>query len=355
MNELTVVERAAVALQSDVAGKELAALVEQSKSIVTVTNKDGRTECHAAAMRAMTARTNIEKAGKAAREDAQKFSKAVIAEETRLIAIIEPEEKRLKGLRDEWDAARAAEKAEAERIERERVSIIALRITGIKESPVRGALMSTSELSGFITDIEGIEVGADFAEFLGEATDAKIAALEKLREIHAAKVRADEEAERARVELEEERERNRKEGERLRILEAEQRERDIEERRRLDAEKAELARQQKEIADQKAEQDRREKAIRDEEHRLAEQARKEQEAAELAAFPEVTAQPAPDASRVRLDETVVAVAPTPSFPDIPAAVLLDRLDCLVRQMDSFELFILCNEAEYILEKRKAAA
>lgn len=350
MNELTVVERAAVALQSNVAGKELAALVEQSKSIVTVTNKDGRTECHAAAMRATAARTGIEKAGKAARDDATKFSKAVIAEEARLIAIIEPEEKRLKGLRDEWDAARAAEKAEVERIERERIAAIVLRINEIKEAPAKGAMMLTAELAGYIQTLEGLEIGADFAEFLGEATDARIAALEKLREIHAAKVRADEEAEAARIALEEERERNRKEGERLRILEAEQRERDIEERRRLDAEKAELARQQKEIADQKAEQDRREKAIRDEEHRLAEAAKAEQEAAALSAFPEVTAQPAPTASSPRLEETVVAVAPI-----TPVARLLDRLDELVRQMTDVELSDLVVHAAHILAERRDAA
>jgi hypothetical protein len=350
MNELTVVERAAVALQSDTAGKELAALVEQSKSIVTVTNKDGRTECHAAAMRAMTARTNIEKAGKAAREDAQKFSKAVIAEESRLIAIIEPEEKRLKALRDEWDDARAAEKAEAERIKRERIAAIVLRINEIKEAPARVALMPAAGIATYIQMLEAMDIGADFAEFLGDATDARIAALEKLREIHAAKVRADEEAEQARIALQEERERNRKEGERLRILEAEQRERDMEERRRLDAEKAELARQQKEIADQRAEQERREQAIRDEERRLAEQAKAEQEAAELAAFPEPTAQPAPTASSPRLDETVVAVAPVTGF-----VRLLDRLDELVRQMTDLELSDLCVHAAHILSERKEAA
>lgn len=350
MNELTVVERAAVALQSDVAGKELAALVEQSKAIVTVTNKDGRTECHAAAMRAMTARTNIEKAGKSARDDATKFSKAVIAEEARLIAIIEPEEKRLKGLRDEWDAARAAEKAEADRIERERIAAIVLRINDIKESPARGTMMDTAELSWYTQTLESMEIGADYAEFLGEATDARIMALEKLREIHAAKVRADEEADQARIALEAERERNRLEGERLRILEAEQRERDQEERRRLEEERAELVRQQKEIADQKTEQDRREKAIRDEEHRLAEQARKEQEAADLAAFPEVTAQPAPTASSPRLDETVVAVTPNISY-----GRLLDRLDELVRQMTDVELSDLVVHAAHILAERKEAA
>lgn len=68
-------------------------------------------ECHSAAMAATKARTAIVQAGKAARDDATRFSKAVIAEEARLIAIIQPEESRLKVLRDEWDAKEAREKA----------------------------------------------------------------------------------------------------------------------------------------------------------------------------------------------------------------------------------------------------
>lgn len=48
-----------------------------------------------------TARTTIEKQGKAMRDESNKYNKAVIARENELIAIIEPEEKRLKALEDE--------------------------------------------------------------------------------------------------------------------------------------------------------------------------------------------------------------------------------------------------------------
>jgi hypothetical protein len=103
-------------------------------------------------------------------------------------------------------------------------------------------------------------------------------------------------------------------------------------------------------ADEEAERARREQAIRDEEHRLAEQAKAAQEAAELAAFPEVTAQPAPVSSSGGLDETVVAVAPA-----TPVARLIDRLDELVRQMTDVELSDLCVHAAHILAERKVAA
>lgn len=47
------------------------------------------------------ARVKIEKTGKALREDALKFQKAVIAKEKELVAIIEPEEDRLQAIEDE--------------------------------------------------------------------------------------------------------------------------------------------------------------------------------------------------------------------------------------------------------------
>ena len=97
--ELTVQARAAVALGSSKAEAELVELASKSKAIIAITNNDGRTECHTAAMVAKDARVNIEKAGKAAREDATAFSKAVIAEEKRLVDLIAPEEKRLIELR----------------------------------------------------------------------------------------------------------------------------------------------------------------------------------------------------------------------------------------------------------------
>ena len=48
--ELTVVEHAALALNSSETREKLAELVEQSQSIVEIKNPAGRSECHAAAM-----------------------------------------------------------------------------------------------------------------------------------------------------------------------------------------------------------------------------------------------------------------------------------------------------------------
>ncbi|MGF6920266.1 hypothetical protein [Paraburkholderia sp. 40] len=108
--ELTVPERAAIALGTAEHETKLRDLVAKSASITAIKNKDGREECHSALMVLKTTRTGILRAGKAALEVATEFSRAVIAEERRLVAIAEPEEMRLEDLRDEWDEARAAEK-----------------------------------------------------------------------------------------------------------------------------------------------------------------------------------------------------------------------------------------------------
>ena len=103
-----------MALGSSQTRQNLLTLVAKSAHLVEVKNKAARDEIHSAAMVLVNARTTISKTGKAARDDATKFSKAVIFEEASLISLTEPEEKRLLALRDAWDDAIAAEKAAKE-------------------------------------------------------------------------------------------------------------------------------------------------------------------------------------------------------------------------------------------------
>ena len=99
--ELTVVQRAAIALQSETAAAHLIAPRRQHEGYWPRRPiAPGRDQCHAAAMAALKARTAVVNAAKSARADATAFSRAVIAEEARLVALIEPEEIRLKALRD---------------------------------------------------------------------------------------------------------------------------------------------------------------------------------------------------------------------------------------------------------------
>lgn len=227
---LTVTQRAAVALQSDKAAAELAALVESSQSITAITNPDGRTECHAAAMKAKAARVAIEKTGKEARDDATAFSKAVIAEEKRLVAIIEPEQNRLLTLRDAWDAKIEAEKEAKRQEEAAKAVAIAKKIDAIKAIPLDSMRKSSIEIRQAIQFVRAIEIDDSYGDQFGAAKEARGDVLLKLiemgdeaeeREAAAAKAAeekriADAKAEQERIEREAEAQRLREESARIR-------------------------------------------------------------------------------------------------------------------------------------------
>ena len=311
---LTVQVRAAVALGSSKAEVELVELAGKSKSITAITNNDGRHECHTAAMTVKEARINIEKAGKSAREDATAFSKAVISEEARLVALIKPEETRLIDLRDKWDAQVKAKKEAAEAAERQRVEAIKARIAEFGAMVADAAML---EAHGSEQELEvalAVEIDDSFGEFYDEAMTVKAAAVAKLREMVAvktaaeavaARIKAEQEAEAtrlaaelremvavktaaeavaARIKAEQEAEATRLAAERERMaaeraemdrIAAENRaaeaKRQAEERARLDAERAELDRQRKEIeaAQANSRREAREAAAKAESERLA--------------------------------------------------------------------------------------
>lgn len=210
---LAPADRAALALESSKTEQHLLALATKHASITVVKDKAGREQAHGAYIEVMRARTSVEKAGKEARDDATKFSKAVIAEEKRLVAIIEPEEARLKAARDVWDEEQARIKAEAEAKERARVLAITERIAAIKSYVVLANNCRTSErvfdLRNKLScvDLEGFE------EFEVEASNAYREASEHLeavfndrqaQEVEAARIKAEQEAEAARLKAERE-------------------------------------------------------------------------------------------------------------------------------------------------------
>lgn len=234
-------ERAAIVLDATKAEEQLRAMVTETADINEVKDKDSRTLVHNAAMKLKSARVAIEKTGKAARDDANAFSKAVIAEENRLKAIITTEEDRLFKLRDDYDQQVEAEKQERERKERERVDSIKSRIAAIKALPMESANDPSAQLHQTIHDLTDFEIGDDFAEFKEEAGAAKwetIGALQRLWD--AATTR---EAENARLQAE---------AERLAALCAEEEAKLQEERDKLAAERAELEAMRAELAAQKA-------------------------------------------------------------------------------------------------------
>jgi hypothetical protein len=260
--------RAAVALKSEQTRKDLAALVANSAGIVEVLNGDAREQAHRIGMTLKGARVTIEKAGKAAREDATAFSKAVIAEEKALIALVEPEEARVLKLRDEWDAKIEAEKQAKIAAERARVEAIQGRIEAMRNAPLGVVGKSPAEILSARDAVRDTIIDDSFAEFKDRAMTVRSEAFNALEATHQQAV----EAEAAALAAEE-----------ARKAEA----------ARIEAERAELARL-------RAEQAERERLAKVESDRIAaEQAAEAKRLADLAAAQEAELQRQRDAEAAR--------------------------------------------------------
>lgn len=276
-NEVTVLspaERAALALGSSKTEASLIEMAAKAAAITNVIDVAGRQEAHQGGMMLRNARTTITKTGKLSRDDANAFRSAVIVEENRLIKIIQPDEDRLFGLRDAFDAKVAAEKAEADRIEKERKDAINAKISAIRTIPASMMSAAALDLGAEIEALEGFTPGEDFAEFKMEAEGATLDAIDGLRKLYTAAIEREAEAQR-QADLAEEN--------RLAALE-------------IERQRAELAAQQAEAARVAAEQEaERQRVAAETKRQLDEQQAKiaaeakaaaESQAAERAAFEE---------------------------------------------------------------------
>jgi hypothetical protein len=240
--ELTVPERAAIALGTAEHEKNLLALATKYADITKIVNPAGREQCHSAYMELKNTRVAIATAGKVAREDANAFRKAVIAEVDRLTAITADEELRLQDLRDDWDAEREREKAAKAAKEKERVDLIRKRIAETQAIPAMLVGKSSETIAAAIESLDAVEIALEtHAEFSGEGEVAKLATIHKLWEMF--KAQQDHEAQQVRIAAE---------------------------REALERQRAELAEQERQAAAARAEQEARDRAERE---RVAEEQR----------------------------------------------------------------------------------
>ncbi len=286
---LTLPERAAVAIGESANAAKLRELASQSAGILVVTNPDGRTEAHRAGMLLARTRTNITTAGKAAREDATAFSKAVIALEKDLVAIIEPEEKRVLALRDAFDEQLAAEKAAKIAAERARTDVIQARITAVRNLPASTVGKTAVEISQMIYELAGTiseddAHAATFEEFADEFKATRANVLDALAHVETEQLAIEAAA---------------REAEQERLREA----------ARLEAEKAEMARQRAEnerIANEQAVERQRLAALAEAQEKAAAKLR-EEAAANLKAEQEAQAKVAAETKR-QLEAQQAAIA-----------------------------------------------
>lgn len=199
--ELSLPERALAAIKLDVTVAQLTELASKTTSITAITNADGRTQAHSAAMVLREHRLVIEKAGKAAREDANKFAKEVIVQSAKLVQLIAPEEERLIGLRDEWDKAREAEKRAKAEADRKRKQAIQDRIQEMRDKVAECAGLNAAGVEAAIVEFTAIAIDdATFAELKEAAEAVHQNVLARLRSMHQQYVQHEADQERIRAE-----------------------------------------------------------------------------------------------------------------------------------------------------------
>lgn len=199
---LTLQTRAALALNSTHTERALIELALKNAHIVAVIDKAGRQQAHGAAMELKTARTTIAKVSKDARDDAVQFGKAIIAEEKRLIALVEPEEDRLTALRDAWDEEQERIKREAEAKDRARIMAIHERIAMIRGFITLASQCRTSfRIQELLDKLQAVEL-TGFEEFADEAAAVHAGSITAVQAMLEEKV--GEEAAQARAKAEQE-------------------------------------------------------------------------------------------------------------------------------------------------------
>lgn len=229
--------RAVVALKSSKTEYDMRAMVAKHAGLVEIKDKAGREQVHGAAMELMRARTAVKKTADEVRDDAKKFNQAVLAEERRLTAIVEPEENRLKALRDAWDAEQERIKREAEERERQRVAALRERIQELRDiGRLASECRSSDAVQRLLAKLQATEL-TGFEEFEAEAVKAHAEAVQRVQDVFNTKVAAEREAARIKAEREE-----------LERQQAAQRA----EAERLAAERAEIERLRAEIAAERA-------------------------------------------------------------------------------------------------------
>lgn len=198
---LTLPQRAAVALGAVDYEAKIKEQVAASTDITAVIDPAGREQAHRIGMNLLKLRTGIKAVGEAARKDATDFSKAVIAKEKDLIALITPEENRVFELRDAYDAKVEAEKQAAIAKERERITAIQADIAAIHDAPLELVGKSAADIQAAAATVAAIVVDKErFAEFEKDAAKVVAEVSAKLASLHAAAVANEEETARIAAE-----------------------------------------------------------------------------------------------------------------------------------------------------------
>lgn len=186
--ELTLPQRARQAIGLVNIEAQLKDMAEKTATITAITNADGREQVHAGMMALKEQRIAIERAGKTARDEANRFASEVIVQQNQLIALISPEEGRLKKLRDDYDEAVAAEKRAKAEADRKRKEAINARIQSMREVPNEAVGKAAAEIQAIIQQVVAIEIDDSFEELKEHAQNTHASVLVRLRSMHGQQV-----------------------------------------------------------------------------------------------------------------------------------------------------------------------
>lgn len=149
---LTPEQRAEQALKFSTTREQLKALAATSTSLVKVDTDDNLAAAKAAKAKLQSTRVAIEKTGKAARDDANKFGKAVIAKERELVALISPEEARLQGLIEAEQLRREEAERAAREAEQRRAEAIRSAFERVRSLPALAATLDVAGIDELIAE-----------------------------------------------------------------------------------------------------------------------------------------------------------------------------------------------------------
>lgn len=181
---MSLPDRANVALSTVHQRAQLTALVLRSSSIVTVTNLDGRTECHTAYMLLKNTRLNITKAVEVASEDVKAFLQAIKTEEKERLAIMSSEEARLKVLRDDFDELVENERLEALAKEQARTAALEQAVADLRNLPLTVAGKSSIAITVALNALRDTVIDKDsFDDYVDLAGFAKHDSITRLQEM----------------------------------------------------------------------------------------------------------------------------------------------------------------------------
>ena len=260
------------------------------QAVFDTTTPTGMAKAIAARRELREVRVNLEKLRKELKAPALEWSRLIDAEAKALTTQIEAMEDPIDAQIKAEEQRKAEEKAERDRLEREKIEALQRKVADIRAIAVKCSGKPSATIAEYMETLAAMEPSEEFGALQAEAHAAKAETLATLKDMHAAALAQEAEAERLRIEREEleaqrkaqeeQAAKDRAELAKLRA-EAEARQRAADERARIEREaiEAERCKQAEEAAAlraaeeaKRAEEERKAAAIRDaEEAELARQ------------------------------------------------------------------------------------